>query len=119
MSDIKIRAKLEGDETTVKCLMSHPMETGLRKDSKTNEVIPAHFIREVVCKVKGAVVMKTSWSGGVSKNPICRSSSRAAPSVIRSRSPGPTTRARARVPRPRSAADGTPRPRRSGASNHD
>ena len=69
MSDIKIRAKLEGDETTVKCLMSHPMETGLRKDSKTNEVIPAHFIREVVCKVKGAVVMKTSWSGGVSKNP--------------------------------------------------
>ncbi|MGQ9660291.1 MAG: thiosulfate oxidation carrier complex protein SoxZ [Thermochromatium sp.] len=69
MSDIKIRAKLEGDETTVKCLMSHPMETGLRKDSKTNELIPAHFIQEVVCKVKGGVVMKASWSGGVSKNP--------------------------------------------------
>ena len=29
---IKIRAKLKGDTTTVKCLMTHPMETGLRKD---------------------------------------------------------------------------------------
>ena len=45
MSDIKIRAKLEGDETTVRCLMSHPMENGMRKDSKTEQVIPAHFIQ--------------------------------------------------------------------------
>lgn len=69
MSDIKIRAKLEGDETTVKCLMSHPMENGMRKDSKTEQLIPAHFIQEVVCKVKGTVVMKGAWGGGVSKNP--------------------------------------------------
>ncbi len=69
MSKIKVRAKLSGDETTVKCLMSHPMETGLRKDSKTDELVPAHFIQEVTCKVKDQVVMKTSWSGGVSKNP--------------------------------------------------
>ncbi|NEX22324.1 thiosulfate oxidation carrier complex protein SoxZ [Thiorhodococcus mannitoliphagus] len=69
MPDIKIRAKLSGDETTVKCLMSHAMETGLRKDSKTGEKIPAHFIQEVVCKHKDEVVMTASWSGGVSKNP--------------------------------------------------
>lgn len=69
MSDIKIRAKLSGEETTVKCLMSHPMETGLRKDSKTGELVPAHFITEVTCKLKDQVVMTTSWSGGVSKNP--------------------------------------------------
>ncbi|EXJ13200.1 thiosulfate oxidation carrier complex protein SoxZ [Imhoffiella purpurea] len=69
MPDIKIRAKLSGDETTVKCLMSHPMETGLRKDSKTGELVPAHFIQEVVCKHKDQVVMTASWSGGVSKNP--------------------------------------------------
>lgn len=69
MSDIKVRAKLSGDETTVKCLMNHPMETGLRKDSKTNELIPAHFIQEVVCKWKDQVVMTALWSGGVSKNP--------------------------------------------------
>jgi sulfur-oxidizing protein SoxZ len=69
MSDIKVRAKLAGDETTVKCLINHPMETGLRKDSKTNELVPAHFIQEVVCKWKDQVVMTAYWSGGVSKNP--------------------------------------------------
>jgi sulfur-oxidizing protein SoxZ len=69
MSDIKIRAKLKDGETEVKCLMSHPMETGLRKDSKTDELIPAHFIQEVVCKSKDQVVMTANWSGGVSRNP--------------------------------------------------
>jgi sulfur-oxidizing protein SoxZ len=69
MSDIKIRAKLKDGETEVKCLMNHPMETGLRKDTKTNELVPAHFIQEVVCKSKDQVVMTANWSGGVSKNP--------------------------------------------------
>ncbi len=66
---IKIRAKEKGGETTVKALISHPMETGQRKNSKTGKLIPAHFIQEVVCKHKGATVMTAQWSGGVSKNP--------------------------------------------------
>ena len=49
--------------------MNHPMETGLRKDKATGEAIPAHFIQEVVCKAKDAVVMTAAWSGGISKNP--------------------------------------------------
>ena len=69
MSDIKVRAKLEGKETVVKCLMSHPMENGLRTDPKTGDLIPAHFIEEVVCTWKGEVVLTAYWSGGVSKNP--------------------------------------------------
>jgi sulfur-oxidizing protein SoxZ len=69
MSEIKIRAKLEGNQTVVKVLMNHPMEIGLRKDSKTNELIPAHFIQELVCKWKDQVVMTAEWGGGVSKNP--------------------------------------------------
>lgn len=68
-SNMKIRAKLKGEVTEVKALMSHPMETGLRKDKKTGEVIPAHFIKEVVCKWNDKVVMTALWSGGVSKNP--------------------------------------------------
>ena len=68
-NSIKIRAKLKGDATEVKALMSHPMETGLRKDKKTGDVIPAHFIQEVVCTWKDKEVMKALWSGGVSKNP--------------------------------------------------
>ena len=66
---IKIRAKIKGDETTVKCLMTHPMETGLRKDSKTGKMIPAHFINEVVAESGGKTVMTANWSGGISKNP--------------------------------------------------
>lgn len=68
-SSIRIRAKLENGVTTVKSLMTHPMETGLRKVEETDELIPAHFIREVTCKWKDQVVMKGLWSGGVSKNP--------------------------------------------------
>jgi sulfur-oxidizing protein SoxZ len=66
---IKIRAKLKGDTTTVKCLMTHPMETGLRKDQKTGKLIPAHFINEVIAESGGNTVMNAHWSGGVSKNP--------------------------------------------------
>ena len=66
---IKIRAKEKGGETTVKALITHSMETGARKDSKTGKLIPAHFIQEVVCTHKGNAVMTAEWSGGVSKNP--------------------------------------------------
>jgi sulfur-oxidizing protein SoxZ len=66
---IRIRAKLKGDVTEVKALMSHEMETGLRKDKKTGEKIPPHFIKEVKCEHKGNVVMLAAWSVAVSKNP--------------------------------------------------
>lgn len=66
---IKIRAKVKNGETTVKALITHPMHTGLMKDSKTGEIIPAHFIKEVACVWKEQTVMTAYWSGGVSKNP--------------------------------------------------
>lgn len=66
---IKIRAKAKDGVTEVKALINHPMETGLRKDKKTGEVIPAHFIQEVVCTWKDKPVMTALWSGGVSTNP--------------------------------------------------
>jgi sulfur-oxidizing protein SoxZ len=67
--NIKIRAKSSNGVTTVKALMSHEMETGLRKDKATGEAIPAHFIQEVTAKWKDQTVMSAFWSGGVSKNP--------------------------------------------------
>jgi sulfur-oxidizing protein SoxZ len=68
-STIKIRASEKNGVTTVKALMTHPMETGGRKDAKTGEKIPAHFIEEVVCKHNEETVLTANWSGGVSKNP--------------------------------------------------
>ncbi len=67
--NIKIKAKAADGDTSVKSLMTHPMETGLRKDKKTGEVVPAHFITEVTCKWKDQVVLTALWSGGVSQNP--------------------------------------------------
>ena len=66
---IRIRANIKGDVTEVKALMSHPMETGLRKDKKTGEKIPAHFIKEVTAEHKGKSVMVAQWGVAVSKNP--------------------------------------------------
>jgi len=69
MASIKLRAKEKDGEVTLKALVSHPMETGARKDSKTGELVPAHFIQEVICKAKDQTVLTAYWSGGVSKNP--------------------------------------------------
>jgi sulfur-oxidizing protein SoxZ len=66
---IKIRAKLSGDVTTVKALISHPMETGQRKDKKTGKLIPAHFIQEVTCEHAGNTVLAAQWGPAISKNP--------------------------------------------------
>ena len=66
---IMIRARKEGELTTVKALIKHPMETGLRKNKKSGKVIPAHFIQEVRCEHKGREVMKAEWGASVSKNP--------------------------------------------------
>ena len=69
MAKMKLKARMKGDETTVKALMSHKMETGLRKDKKTGQVIPAHHITEIVCEHNGAPVMTAEWGGAISKNP--------------------------------------------------
>jgi len=68
-NSIKARANVKGDEVTVKALISHPMETGLRKDKKTGEKIPAHFIQEITASANGKEVLVAEWGGAVSKNP--------------------------------------------------
>ena len=75
---IKIRAKDKGDHVEVKALMSHDMETGTRKDSKTGELIPAHFIQEVTVEANGEVMMRANWGPAVSKNPYINFSFRGA-----------------------------------------
>ena len=69
MASIKMRAKISDGVTTVKVLVSHPMDTGLLKDKKTGKKIPAHFIQEVVCKHKDTTVMTANWGAAISKNP--------------------------------------------------
>ena len=70
MSDpMRIRAQSAGDKATVRVLMSHEMETGLRKDG-AGKVIPAWFIQEVAAQLNGKTVMTAQWGPAVSKNPF-------------------------------------------------
>ena len=68
-SQMKIKAKIKGDVVEVKALMTHPMENGMGKDKESGEVIPAHFIQNVVAKVGDRTVLTALWSGGVFNNP--------------------------------------------------
>ena len=67
---MKIRALLEGDICNVKVLMNHPMETGQRRDPKTGQLVPAHYIQNVTASLNGRLVMDAQWSQAISKNPF-------------------------------------------------
>ena len=71
-NNMRVRAQMKGGVTEVKTLINHPMETGLRKDSKTKQIIPAHFIQEVTCEHNGKNVMTALWGTAISKNPYLK-----------------------------------------------
>ena len=66
---MRIRAQVAGDKATVRVLMSHEMETGLRKDS-AGKAIPAWFIQEVTASHNGRPVFSAQWGPSVAKNPF-------------------------------------------------
>ena len=66
---MKIRANQVGDATEVKVLMSHEMETGLRKDAQ-GKTVPAWFIQNVTATYDGKVVMQAQWGTAIAKNPF-------------------------------------------------
>jgi sulfur-oxidizing protein SoxZ len=65
-----IPIKLRAGNGEIKALISHPSENGLRKDAKTGQIIPAHFIQSVIVTINGKTVLDGQWSGGVSKDPF-------------------------------------------------
>lgn len=66
---MKIRAKMEGDAADVKVLMSHPMETGQRKNEK-GDLVPVHFIQSVIATHNGKTVLDAQWSQAIARNPF-------------------------------------------------
>ena len=67
---MRIRATMAGDVADVKVLMNHPMETGTRKDAKTGQLVPAHYITEVTATLNGKTVLDAEIGPAVSKNPF-------------------------------------------------
>ncbi len=66
---MKMRASLAGGHTEVRVLMTHPMETGQRKDAE-GRLIPMHFIQNVTVRVNGKTVIEAEVSQAVSRNPV-------------------------------------------------
>lgn len=66
--NMRMRAQLKGEITEVKVLMTHPMETGRRKND-FGDVIPAHFIQLVTATLNGKIILEAQWGTGISKNP--------------------------------------------------
>jgi len=68
---IQIRARMVGsDYAEIKILLTHDMETGLRKDPKTKNIIPAHFINSAIVTLNGNPVLQSQWGSGMAKNPF-------------------------------------------------
>jgi sulfur-oxidizing protein SoxZ len=65
----RIRAKAKDGGIAVRALIRHPMETGSRKQPGTEETIPRHYIREVICEHNGETALTMDWGWGVSANP--------------------------------------------------
>lgn len=65
---MRIRAASADGVTEVRVLMSHPMETGQRKDGSGNP-IPAHYITELTAKHNDKEVLSVEMGPSVSTNP--------------------------------------------------
>lgn len=65
-----IQMKLRAGDGEIKALISHPSENGLRKDLKTGQLVPAHFINSVIITINGKSVLDGQWGSGISKDPF-------------------------------------------------
>jgi len=66
---MKMRATWANGFTDVRVLMTHPMETGQRKDPDGN-LVPMHFIQTISVQLNGKTVVECEASQGVSRNPV-------------------------------------------------
>jgi len=70
MSTIKIRSKRFAKHTLIRTLIAHPMETGMRTDKTTREVIPANFIHTLQFLHNDELLSECQMGFGISKNPF-------------------------------------------------
>lgn len=65
---IRIRARFEGDRLELRTQLTHPMETGQRKDT-SGRLLPAHFIQQIRIMLNGTLVIEADCGPGLSANP--------------------------------------------------
>jgi len=62
------KSAAKGEIIEIKTLISHKMETGLRKD-KNGELIPRQIINKFTCTLNDKLVFSADWYPAVSANP--------------------------------------------------
>lgn len=72
-NDVKPRVKVPksakaGEVVTIKCLITHPMESGQRKD-KDGNLIPRSIINRLTCDFAGQSVIDITLEPAISTNP--------------------------------------------------
>jgi sulfur-oxidizing protein SoxZ len=58
----------KGEVIEIKTLISHPMESGFRKD-EAGKLVPRRIINRFVCTYNGEVIFESDWHPAVSANP--------------------------------------------------
>jgi len=74
MAKIKPRVRVPksattGEVVTIKTIITHPMESGQRKDKKTGELIPRKIINRFSATFNGETVVSADIEPAVSANP--------------------------------------------------
>jgi sulfur-oxidizing protein SoxZ len=62
------RTASKGEVMEIKTLISHPMETGYRRDVQ-GRLIPRHIIHTFTCTYNGEQVFRADWHPAVAANP--------------------------------------------------
>lgn len=57
-----------GEVIEIKTLISHPMETGYRRDVR-GQLVPRHIIHTFICTYNGEEVFRADWHPAVAANP--------------------------------------------------
>lgn len=64
-----IAMRIRAGNGEIRILMTHPSENGLRKDAKSGQLVPAHFVKTLRVAVNGRTVLDGQLGGGISKDP--------------------------------------------------
>lgn len=65
----KIRTVRSGDVTEIRMLVTHPMESGRRKDA-AGKPIPAHFVETLTVAVNGRLLVEAQLNTAIARNPV-------------------------------------------------
>ncbi len=66
----KMKTRYQNGHTEVLVLVRHPMDTGLLKNKKTHQIIPAHYIQILTVAVNGHIALTMDMGIAISKDPL-------------------------------------------------